>query len=98
MKLTDLAKKPTLIKMTLDDEDVVKQYGEPLEFYSYDRQPMDQFLKFAQGAAKDENVIMEAIRTMVLDENGDPAIPEGYSLPGGILMKTVNLIVNNLGK
>ena len=42
MKLSQLAAKPTLIKLELDDEDVVKEYGEPLEFWIHDRQPIEK--------------------------------------------------------
>ena len=31
MKLTQLSKKPELIKVELTDEDTIKEYGEPLD-------------------------------------------------------------------
>jgi hypothetical protein len=47
MKLAELAKKPQLIKVTITDEDIVTEFGEALEFWTWDRQPMDTFLKLA---------------------------------------------------
>ena len=32
MKLKDLASKPKLVKVVLDDKDIVENYGEELEF------------------------------------------------------------------
>ena len=98
MKLTDLIKKPQLVKITLDEETIVKEYGEPLEFYTWDTQPIDEFLKFAQSSRTDTTGIMNILRSMVLTENGEPAIPEGYSLPGPVIIATVVKMVELMGK
>ena len=45
MKLAELAAEPKLIPITLDDADIVEKYGEPLEFWIWDRQPIDSFNK-----------------------------------------------------
>ena len=98
MKLTDLARRPTLIKMVLDDEETIKEFGEQLEFWTWDRQPIDQFLKFAQSMNRDENQMMEIVRSLVLDEQGNRAIPDDHTLPGVVLLKVVTRVVENLGK
>jgi hypothetical protein len=98
MNLKDLAAKPTLIKMTIDDEDIVKEYGEPLEFYSWDRQPIESFLKVAQSGAKDSSVLFDAVKNMVLDADGKNIISEGMTLPSPVLLKVINKIVETLGK
>ena len=35
---------------------------------------------------------------MVLDEDGEPVMQEGLVLPGGIMLKCVNKVVEQLGK
>ena len=40
MKLSELAKKPQLQKITITDEALVEKYGDELEFFIYDRQPL----------------------------------------------------------
>jgi hypothetical protein len=47
MDLSKIATKPQLIKRTLNDEDIIKEFGEPLDFYTWDRTPIDQFMKLA---------------------------------------------------
>jgi hypothetical protein len=98
MNLKDLAAQPKLIKMTLDDEDIIKEYGEPLDFWTWDKQPIDAFLKMANNIGKDQDIIGETVKRMVLDESGEPIITEGVALPGPVLMKVVNKIVGVLGK
>ena len=44
MKLKELATKPQLVKIVLDDEAIIKEYNEPLEFYVYDKQPLADLL------------------------------------------------------
>jgi len=48
MKITQIAAKPQLIKLTLDDDQIKEKYGDALEFWIWDRQPMADFVKLAQ--------------------------------------------------
>lgn len=98
MKLKDLAAKPQLVKITIDSEDIVKAYGEPLEFWTWDRQPMDAFLKLATNANKDMSVLSEMIKTMVLDEDGSQVIQDGLTFPRDVLLAVMNKIVETVGK
>ena len=47
MKLSEITKKPQLIEVLIDDEETVKEFGEALTFHTWDRQPMDVFIKLA---------------------------------------------------
>lgn len=98
MKLTQLAAKPQLIKLTLDDEDIRTKYGDALEFWIYDRQPMSQFVKLAQMKSDNFGEVIEVINSMVLDEDASPIIKDGLVLPTDVMTRVVNLIVETLGK
>jgi hypothetical protein len=98
MKLTQLAAKPQLVKIELNDEDVVKEFGEPLEFWIWDRQPMDRFVKLAQMKGEDMSELIEAVNDMVLDEEGNPIIKDGLVLPTNIMTKVIGKVVETLGK
>jgi len=98
MNLKDLATKPQLVKMTLDDEDIISQYGEPLDFWVYDKQPIDQFLKMASSAKDDIGALGLTVKGLVLDEQGNEIIQDGTALPGSVLMKVLNKVVDSLGK
>lgn len=98
MKLTQLAAKPKLIKVELTDEDVVKEFGESLEFYIWDRQPIDKFVKLAQMKGNDLNELITAVNEMVLDEEGNPIIKDGLVLPTNVMTKVIGKVVETLGK
>ena len=98
MNLKDLAKTPTLTKITLDDEDVVKEYGEPLEFYSWDRQPMDQFLRIASIDRNDISALAGVMKDLVLDEAGNKILLDGVALPPKVLVAVFSKLVSTLGK
>jgi hypothetical protein len=98
MRLTQLAAKPKLVKIIIDDEDVVKEYGESLEFHIWDRQPMDKFVKLAQMKAEDFGDLVEAVNSMVLDEEGQPVLKDELMLPTNIMTKVIGKVVETLGK
>lgn len=98
MKLNQLAAKPQLIKITLDDDAIVKEYGEPIEFWSWDRQPLDVFMKLANSTTNDPAQMIGIVRTMILDEDGKEIIKEDSMLPTPVLIKVIAKIVDSLGK
>jgi hypothetical protein len=100
MKLTELATKPQLIKVILDDEDIVEEYKEPLEFYVWDKQPISKFLKYAQTSQDSENYgeLVDFCTELVLDEEGNAVIQDGVALPSSVMIKCINKVVEQLGK
>lgn len=98
MKLSQLAAKPQLIKFTLDDKDIVKEFNEPLEFWSWDRQPLETFMKLANSDTKDINSMIGIVRTLILDEEGKEIIKDDIMLPSHVLIKVIGKIVEALGK
>ena len=98
MKLTQLAAKPQLIKIVLDDEQIKEKYGEELEFWIHDRQPVDKFIKIATLIGEDYSSAITLINELILDEDGKPVIRDGMVLPNDIITKTIQKIVEYLGK
>jgi hypothetical protein len=98
MKLSQLAAKPQLIKLVIDDKDTVKEFGEPIEFWSWDRQPLDTFMKLANSDQKDMGAMIDIVRTLVLDEEGKLIITAENMLPSTVLIKVISKIVETLGK
>jgi hypothetical protein len=98
MKLSDIAKKPQLIEVTLADEDIVKEFGEPLTFYTWDRQPMDVFLKLASVDQANTASVIDAVRDLVLNQDGSRVLTDDVSLPTMVMMRVITRIVEGLGK
>lgn len=98
MKLSQLAAKPQLITIVIDDEDTVKELGESLEFQTWDRQPLDIFMKLASANQQDMASMVGIVRTLILDEEGKEVIKDDLTLPSNILIKCIAKVVETLGK
>lgn len=98
MKLSQLAAKPQLIKVTLDDNEVIEQYGEVIEFWTWDRQPLDTFMRLAQSQDANAAQMIDIVRTLILDEDGQQVITADAMLPTSILLRVIQRIVDLLGK
>ena len=98
MKLKELSTKPQLIKITLDDEEIVAEYGEPLEFWVYDKQPIQKFIKFMSADQAAAGEMVDFCQELILDEDGAPVIGQGEVLPMKVMIKAVNGVVTTLGK
>lgn len=98
MKLSQICSEPQLVEIKLDDKDVVKQYGEALVFYTYDRQPMDVFMRLANIDQKNTGDLISVVKTLILDEEGKQVLNDKNMLPTGVLMKAIAKVVEQLGK
>lgn len=96
MNLKELKAKPQLIQVSVDDPMVVEAYGEPVDFWMFDRQDLPTFLKLSQ-VNENREYIMELVRELVLDEKGKPILNDGEVLPIEILMKVIEAVVDKLG-
>lgn len=98
MKLSQLTAEPKLIEIIIDDKDVVEEYGEALTFYTYDRQPMDVFLRLANIDQKNAGDLINIVKTLILDEKGNQIVSDKSVLPTGVLMKAIAKVSELLGK
>jgi len=98
MKLNQLASKPQLIKITLDDENLVKEFGESIEFWTWDRQPLDVFMKLANAKESDISAMIDIVRTLILNEDGTQIVTADAMLPTNVLIAAIASITTTLGK
>jgi hypothetical protein len=98
MKLSQLTSKPQLIDVNIDDEDTIKEFGEAIQFWTWDRQPMDVFMKLAGSGTNDTANIISIVRTLILDEKGKEILKDDEMLPTHVLMKAIAKVTELLGK
>lgn len=98
MKLSELAKKPQLTEVIIDDKDIVKTYGESLQFYIQDRLPIETYTKLASVKQDDPADMYKVIKDLILDENGNPVMSEGNVLPMDVMNAAIVKVTENLGK
>lgn len=97
MKLSQLTAKPKLVQVVLDDEEILTEYKESLEFYTWDRQPLDVFMKLANVERDNPSSIITIVKTLILDENAQEILTEDNMLPMNVLMKAIGKITDMLG-
>jgi hypothetical protein len=97
MKLSDLSITPQLVNVKIDDEEIVKQYGEPIEFWIYDRQPMQTFMKMATVEEKGVGELAEVVLELILDEDGKPMLEPNQIPPATVMMRVITKVVDHLG-
>lgn len=98
MKLSQLTAKPQLIEVSLDDEATITEFGEAITFHTWDRQPMDVFMKLANATSSDTSSIIGIVRTLILDEKGKEVLKDDAMLPTHVLMKAIGKVTELLGK
>lgn len=98
MKINQIASKPQLIKVVLNDDLTIEELGEELEFWTWDRQPLDKFMKLASTRQDKPEEIIEVVKDLILDEEGKVVIKDGVMLPTQILIRIIQKVVETLGK
>jgi len=98
MKLTELAAKPKLIEIKIDDKDTVAKYGEPVSFWIYDRQNIETFIKMTTITSDDFATAATIVKELILDENGKHIVQDNTTLPTDLMMKAVVKVIEELGK
>lgn len=84
--------------MTLDKPEILEKYGDSLEFWIMDRQPIEQFIKMATLGADNYGEMIRMVNDLVLDELGQPALKDGEALPNDVMMLVIGAVVERLGK
>lgn len=98
MNIKELTATPQLIKFTLDDEDITSKYGDAVDFWAWDRQPLDYYFKMAAGGENNVEAVLEIAKSMILDDEGKPVMEDDQVLPPDIAVKAFNLVITSLGK
>jgi hypothetical protein len=98
MKINQIASKPQLIKLVLDDEATKKELGEELEFWTWDRQPLDRFMKLASMNQDKPEEIIGLVKDLILDEQGQVVIKDDVMLPTSMMIRVIQKVIETLGK
>jgi hypothetical protein len=98
MKLSEITAQPKLVEIKLDDEEIVKEYGEALVFHTWDRQPLDIFMRLANIDTKNTGELISIVKTLILDEKGKEIVTDKSMLPTNILLKAIQKVTDMLGK
>jgi len=98
MKLSQLAAKPQLVRIELDTPEIQETYGDSLEFWVWDRQDLDAFVKLATLDVNNFDQLAKLVNAMILDEGGAPVVQDGLALPSDVMMAAIQKVIETLGK
>jgi len=98
MKLKDLAKKPQLIEIVLDNKDLVKEYGDTITFHTWDRVDVATFMRLGSIDTKNTAELIMVVKDLVLDENGNPILTDETTLPTKVMLEVLTNVMSILGK
>jgi hypothetical protein len=98
MNLTELAKKPQLVEIKINDTEIVEKYGDELLFFIHDRLPLETYTSLASVKTDDPGAMYSLIKDLILDENGHPVMSEGNVLPIDVMNAAVMKVTDSLGK
>ena len=99
MNITELAKKPQLEQVSLDDPELVELYGEPITFWMLDFVDINTYFDFFKfQGEQDGEALMTVLRKIILNDQGEPAIATDTVLPVDITFAALAKINEHLGK
>lgn len=99
MDIKDLARKPELVQLSLDSEDIVATYGEPVTFYMRDYVDINTYFEFYRTQSeKDGEQLAAIIRRIVLNAQGEPVLGPEDELPIDITVELLVKVNECLGK
>jgi len=101
MNLAELSSEPQLIKVIIDNEVIVKEFspdGTPLEFYTWDRQPLDVILKLGNSLGVDQKVSIETLKTLILNDKGEVILTGTKQFPMQVMVAAMAKVMELLGK
>lgn len=99
MDIKKLAKKPELVEVVLDGEDIVKEYGETITFYMKDFVDINTYFDFFRSQnEKSGEELNKLMASLILNKDGKPVLAEGEGFPIDISIAALTKINETLGK
>jgi len=99
MNIGNYAKKPELLKITLDDEELQKTYGTTIDFWMLDFVDITTYFDFFKSQSSSEGEKLNVLlRKIILKEDGSSALGEDEALPIDIAVSALAKINETLGK
>ena len=99
MDIKQLAKRPELIEIIIDDEAIVKEYGDKITFYMKDFVDINTYFDFFRSQSeKSGEELTTLLRKIILNSDSLPVLEEGDAFPIDITIAALTKINECLGK
>lgn len=99
MNIQQFAKKPELIKIVIDQQELIDAYGSEINFWIFDSIDINTYFDFFKSQAdSDGEKLNDLMRKLIRNEQGEICIPEGHILPVDLAIASLTAINETLGK
>lgn len=99
MNIEEFKKKPKLTKIILDDETIIQEYGEAIEFWLYDTVDINTYFDFYKSQQENNGEQLNALlRKLILKHDGTTVLADDEMLPVDISLAALMRINEFLGK
>jgi len=97
--IKEFARKPQLVEIVLDDENIVTEYGEPITFWMIDYVDINTYFDFFKSqSGKDGQELNILMRKLIKNSEGEPVLADDEALPIDISVAALTKINETLGK
>lgn len=99
MNIQQFAKKPELIKIVIDQQELIDAYGSEINFWIFDSIDINTYFDFFKSQTdSDGEKLNDLMRKLIRNEQGEICIPEGHILPVDLAIASLTAINETLGK
>lgn len=99
MNITQLAKRPELIEIVVDDKDIVDTYGETITFHMFDHVDINTYFDFYRVQQEQDGEKLNALlKKIIVDKDGKPCINDDDMLPIDVTLAVLVKVNESLGK
>lgn len=96
--ISDFARPPELVKITLDSEEIRSEFGDEVTFWMKDFVDINTYFEFFRAQSEDSQQLSKILEKLILNDQGQPALKEGNHLPAILAVAALNKISETLGK
>jgi hypothetical protein len=96
--ISDFARKPELVKIVLDTEDIKAEFGDEVVFYMKDFVDINTYFDFYRSQSENNGELSILLQKIILTETGEPMLDAGDALPVNLAVAALTRINETLGK
>ena len=96
--IKDFARKPELVRVELNNEDVIAEFGDSVIFYMKDYVDISTYFDFYRSQTDNPGGLNSVLRKLVLNAEGQPVMGEDEALPATLAIGALSKISEVLGK
>jgi len=97
MELSSLKLKPQLIEIKIDDEDIIKQYGEAVTFYMMDHLDIQSYFDFFKYQSEGNLIeLSNLMKKILVDKKSKPILSANETLPVILMSRAITAVGNQM--